>query len=104
MDSFIALFLIFRENQALISILEMLPSRCVMYYAPDCQMFLQPHNAPHREDGRFSTVSKPSARTSLGVWQLGNHYNPGMTTHNKVIISREKISIFVLKKIAIMFS
>jgi len=54
-------------------------------------MFLQPHIAPHREDGRFSTVSTPSARTLLGVWQLSNRCNPGVTTHNKVIISKGKI-------------
>jgi len=104
MASFITHFFIFRENQPLISILEVLPSRCDTYYTPDGQTFLQPHTAPHREDGRFSTVSTPSERTSLGVWQLGNHCNPCVTTHNKVIISREKITIFIFKKLAIMVS
>jgi len=84
--------------------LEELPSCCDMYYTPDGQLFLQPHIAPHREDGRFSAVSMPSARSSLGVWQLGNHDNPAVTTHNKVIISRDKISIFIFKNLAIMFS
>jgi hypothetical protein len=104
MASFIAHFFIFRENQALISLLEVLPSCCDMYYTPDGQLFLQLHIAPHREDVRFSTVSMPSARTSLGVWQLGNHGNPAVTTHNKIITSRDKISIFIFQKLAIMVS
>jgi hypothetical protein len=104
MASFSVHFFIFRENQASISMLEVLPSGCDMYYTPDGQLFLQPHIAPRREDGRFSTVSMPSARTSLGVWQLGNHCNPGVITHNKVIVSREKISVFIFKKLAIMVS
>jgi hypothetical protein len=60
--------LIFLENQAFISILQILPPRCDMYYTPDGQLFLRPHIAPHREDGRFATVCMPSARTSKGVW------------------------------------